>query len=331
MSTIYDVAAQAGVSLSSVSAVLNNRKNKVGAETKRRILDAVRDLDYRPSRVAQQLATGRSNTIALTFRRQPPQGASYYSISGVLAGAVDAAAAMGMYILISPADPREAFADIVTDLPSHGIDGAVIVGPVIIRDENISAIDNCSVPVVCIDSYPGFRKASTVDIDNYETIRRAVSHFVSLGHTRIAYVGHPPVLQCFADRQRAFFEVMDEYGLSVAGRVINVRLPEEAQDGLLGVFKMEQRPTAVVCDEASFGIDVWEGLTKLGLRVPDDVSLFIFDGLPAEHPGHKLVSHYVLSPYMQGKVATETIRRILLGEVEPPVHLKVSLDLALVP
>lgn len=331
MTTIYDVAQLAGVSHTAVSAVINGRKNQVGAEKRQKILNAIDKLNYRPNRVARQLATGRFNTIAVCFER-PYRHIFVNPIDGpLIAGVGDAAADIGSSLLIIPADPHREFKQIIKDMPAQGVDGAIVMGAILLDKAIIRAIDNCEVPIVCIDSYPGFSCASTVDIDNSAGMRRGIEYLIAQGHKRIMFLGPPPEFQCQADRMRAFCEVMQEHDLLVDEHLVRITPEERVEDMLIEVLQSDHCPTALACAMGAIGTSAWNAVQAAGLRVPNDISILVFDGLPAGHPGEDCVSIIRPVPYQMGSAATNILRRILADELQPPISMRLPAEILLRP
>jgi len=330
VTTIYDVAKRAKVSTAAVSAVMNKKNGQVSPETRQRILDVVRELDYRPNRAARQLKTGKSGTIAVVSERVVDRGYSSPVLSQLISGIGDCAADGGLYVLLAPSGRKQDFAEMVMNMSSHGVDGAVVVGPLVIS-AIISAIENCGVPVVCIDSYTGFMKASTVDIDNYAGMKLGVEHLLSQGHRRITYFGHNPIFQCFTDRVRAFCDVVQASGLPLDHIGVRIVVTEYLGASVEETLGSSDPPTAVVCENLHFGEEAWEAITNRGLRVPEDVAMLVFDGLTDGHPGAELVSYVRPDPYEQGMVAAATLRKLIAGQLAPPLNVRLAPKVVLVP
>ena len=326
MTTIYDVAKRAGVSYAAVSAVLNNRNNQVSKETRQRILEAVCELDYRPSRVARQLATGRFDTIAVRFDQAEYQGLASRMMNPVVAGISAAAAEAGQFVLFAPVSSRIGFVEIVKNLPSYGVDGAIIVGPICINKATMDAVDECSLPVVCIDSYPYLKRASTVDIDNAKATKQGVEHLISLGFQRILFIGANCNFQCHIDRLHSFNVTMQTHGLQPS---LGEHLLETAKlpDYLRTQLGPGSKRTALFCSSREHALAAWNIVHEIGLHVPDDVAMFVFDGLQDGHPGANLVCRIGISPFELGVKATEVLVKLIAGTVNPPVSIRLVPDI----
>jgi DNA-binding LacI/PurR family transcriptional regulator len=332
MATIYDVAKKAGVSHTTVSAVFNDRSGEVSEATRRRVLEAARELGYRPSRVARQLATGRSNIIAVCFEQAPAAAFSSPNYGRLVASIGDAAAQSGQYLLFAPTSGRGSLQELIQELAVIGVDGAVIIGAIELRRSTLEAIDRCPVPVVCVDSYSGFRHASTVDMDSVAAVRTGVDHLIAHGHRRIAFFGPPPVFQCHLDRLRGFHEAAQ--GAAESGAQFETHTVTDAQirPALKECLARPGRPTALVCDRWDFGLAAWDTVAETGLRVPDDVSLLLIDALPGEdHPGQGVVNSIEPTPAEMGRQAVAVLEDILQGKVTSPVNIRLPARVTLHP
>ncbi len=332
MTTIYDVAKRAGVSHTTVSAVFNDRTGEVSEETRRRVLEAARELGYRPSRVARQLATGRSNIIAVCFEQTAADAFSSPNSGRLVAAIGDVAGQSGQYLLFAPTARRGTLQDLIDDLAFMGVDGAVIIGAIELKKSTLEAIDRCPVPIVCVDSYPGFQHASTVDVDSVEAVRKGVEHLLHCGHRHIAYFGPPPVFQCHLDRLRGFHDAARGAAETGAEFETHTVTSSTLKDALRQCLVRPARPTALVCDRWDFGVAAWDTVREIGLQVPDDISMLLIDALPGEeHPGHAVVNSIQPTPVEMGRQAMAVLSDILKGKLTSPVNIRLPAKLTLHP
>ncbi|MHB9035536.1 MAG: LacI family DNA-binding transcriptional regulator [Armatimonadota bacterium] len=329
MATIYDVAAHAGVSPSSVSAVINGKTKQVSDTTRSRVLESIDILGYRPNRVARQLITGRFDTIALCHERGIRK---IFSMDHeFIAGVGDSAGDDGFSVLLTPAVPNMDFGHEIRNLSSRGVDGAVIIGPTPLKKQVISVIEDCGVPVVCMDSYPAFSNTSTVDRDNVASMKTGIQHLISQGHSRMIYVSPPPVYQCFVDRMRAFCETMQDNDLPVDENAVRILDIQRAPSLFLEILSKSIRPTAIVCADILLGIAAWDAIENAGMRIPEDISLLAGEALPLDHPSSKKVNQIRTPQYEIGKAAADVLKKIIAGELTPPVTIRLPAETILLP
>lgn len=330
MTTIYDVAKKANVSHAAVSAVLNGRDDQVGAATRERILRIVKELNYKPSRIARQLKTGKYQTIALCFVH--PSHPSIGTVSSPLvAGIIDAAADAGSFVLVSPTKSQDKLIELVNSFSSHGIGGALIAGPLPIEGESarmlIDAIDASSVPVVCADSYPNFKNTCSVDIDNFTSMKDGVEYLISKGHRRIALFREDVMHQCNVDRRNGYITAMLNAGLSVDEHICNCT---EAADCIGAIASSENKPTAWVCDSRFLGETTWDLLMELGIDVPRDMSLMVFDGLTDGHVGTNRTNAILPAFHDVGYASFKLLHDVIVGKAQSPQNLRIPAKLVTV-
>ena len=186
--TITDVAASAGVSKATVSAVLND-SDTVKDATRDRVLTAIELLNYRPTQLTGRASSRRDRSVAVVIKEYDNP---YYA--DVIAGARAAADAAGYTLLVVSSEGEYgAEARAVALLRGKDVDG-LIATPVLDEHADLShffELKRRNVPFVLLEAVRGVR-ASIVDVDNVEASRRTVEHLFALGHTRVVHFAGPP-------------------------------------------------------------------------------------------------------------------------------------------
>ncbi|MCP3910749.1 MAG: LacI family transcriptional regulator [Actinomycetia bacterium] len=272
--TIEDVAAEAGVSVATVSRALRDLPN-VAPQTRARVVETAERLRYQPDPSASRLATGRTTTIAIAV----PLLDSWY-FSKVMSGAEAVLADTGYDLLIFAVENDEARRRVLSGPLVKRVDGLILIDVHVPQEESAdfgSAMGGDEVKVVCVGfSLPG---ASKVVVDDVGVARLAVSHLAELGHTRIALVGGPTDDPLGSEvpraRRQGYVDTMQALDLPLrsdyeAGGHFSVTGGEEAGGCLLDT---DDPPTAVfaMSDEMAFG--VLEAARERGLDVPGDLSV----------------------------------------------------------
>jgi LacI family repressor for deo operon, udp, cdd, tsx, nupC, and nupG len=274
---IKDVAARAGVSLKTVTNVVHERPY-VADETRARVLAAIAELDYRPSRAGRQLQSGRSGLITLVVPRidEPYLG-------GLAHALISAATPRGLRLLIDETSGRvEQELEAANGYPGHGIDG-VIFSPFALNPEHLAAQSHDVAMVMLGQFLPG-STADYVAIDNARSAADAVEHLVGGGRRRIGFLGAQP------GRTGALGEVrlagctaaLAEHGLrpppgSVAPGVRFTR--ESGEQGALEVLARVPDVDALVCASDLMAVGAIRALLRQGRRVPDDVAVLGWDNI----------------------------------------------------
>lgn len=334
MSTIYDVANLVGVSSSAVAAVLGGRPVRVSDKTRQRIIEGAKTLGYRVNRTAQQLATGKFNTIAVCYENI--DGYCFFnSITNLLMGGIGRSVTKNgldlLFALITPSTPKRGFIDVIDSLSSRGVDGGIVIGPIPKSEEVIAAINSCSVPLVCLDSIPGIENASTVDWDNFAGMKMGVEHLISSGHKKIAYIcRHMPLeYQCFIDRMNGFSKAVEEAGLPNTQEMIN-RMPNEDVALVTSqILATIDGLSALVCGDSWTAMRVLDEVEKHGLSVPDDLTILTYDDISGQHPLAASTNMVIHNDYIMGEAAGDLLNKLINGECTGPVSQRFLPDLLL--
>jgi LacI family transcriptional regulator len=270
--TIHDVAARAGVSVATVSRVLNG-KELVREETSRHVRAAAKSLRYVPNVAARSLSIRRSQTIGIVL---PDVHGEFFS--EVIRGIDLAARAEGYHILVSGShsDPAQML-DVVETMRGR-VDGLVVMAP----DVTLAPLDDLRgrVPVVLLNSAAA--NGDAITIDNYGGARAMMRHLHGLGHTRIAFVRGPQHNADARERLRGFRHAMR--GMAAP----SLRALESAGDfteesGFAAGRRMAGStppPTAVFAANDSMAVGVLASLAAAGVSVPGEMSVVGFDDIP---------------------------------------------------
>ncbi|MFE2048618.1 LacI family DNA-binding transcriptional regulator [Streptomyces sp. NPDC059459] len=273
---IKDVAREAGVSLGTVSNVLN-RPEIVSEGTRSRVLEVIDSLGYVRAEGARQLRGRASRVIAVMVL---DMANPFFT---ALASGVEQAAReadLGVMVCTGAHDPAEA-ARHLSLITSHQVRGAVLAsGEGVGR--TVAAFRRNAVPFVMADQYAPQPAACSVGIDDVTGGRTAVRHLLERGHRCLAYVSGPDRLQQVRDRRRGALTAIGESGLpSTALRelscdALTVTAGKDAGHRVLG---LPERPTAVFCANDLLALGVLQALYEAGLRVPDDIAVVGYDDI----------------------------------------------------
>lgn len=287
MTTIQDVAALAGVSVSSVSNVLNGRTDRLGRETFQRVQDAIRELNYRPNLVARQLKTGYAPLIGLLV----PSTAN--PMFGELAVHVETAArdAQGFRVLLGNTHrDREQESRIFDDLIALGVRGVILASSR--TDEgHLEAAIARGLAVVSYDRGGDGDARSHIDHvspDNMLASRLAVDHLVAHGHRRLALATPDVKTVSRKLKRQGFLQAAQEAGVGRHAQVVegttgsgygDSNLADEGYAMAGRIAAMQARPTGIIAINDMMAMGLMAGLHRAGLAVPRDVSVIGMDNL----------------------------------------------------
>ncbi|MDH6216946.1 LacI family DNA-binding transcriptional regulator [Streptomyces pseudovenezuelae] len=272
--TSRDVAQAAGVSQAAVSLVLGDKwRGRVSETTAERVREAARDLGYRPNLAARNLRLGRTRTVLLVV---PALTTEFFA--GVYTGAARVAADHGFGVVLYPSPEgigpaRDPFAS-----AQAALDGVIASS---MAADALTAIRGDQLPLVMLDSDPeGSLGAATVNLDITDGVRQVAEHLLDLGHRRFLHLAADVPSWTFEVRAR---ELAARVGAVPGTSVRTVRAPISIDDALAAASAALSapgpRPTALVCDDDKLAAGAYKAARRLGLRVPDDLSVTGLDDL----------------------------------------------------
>ncbi|RYC05562.1 LacI family transcriptional regulator [Nocardioides zhouii] len=315
-SSVKDVAARAGVSLGTVSNVLN-RPDRVSPETRARVEQAMRDLGFVRNESARQLRAGRSRTLAyvLLDARNP-------FFTDVAEGVERAAEAAGLSLFLCNSDNRSSREqDYLAHLVEQRVQG-ILVTPVDAQSPALADVRRNGTPVVIVDRTRSDDTFCSVAVDDELGGRLAVEHLIEQGHTRVAFIGGPDTIGQVRDRLEGARKAWADAGLPpeqlvvVTTEALTVVEGRSAGERVMGLGR-NRRPTAAFCANDLLALGLLQQLSTSGLSVPGDLAIVGYDDIEyASAAAVPLTS--VRQPRQElGRRATE----LVLDEADNPEHV----------
>jgi DNA-binding LacI/PurR family transcriptional regulator len=324
MANMKEIARMAGVSLGTVSHVLNGSA-RVREPLRQRVEEAVQSLGYQPSALARGLRRDRTNMIGMVI---PDVTNPFFP--AVVRGAEDTAFANGYRLVLCNTDNDHAkelahLNELRTYLPS-----GLIVIPSDFSDltRQAESYQQSGAAVVCVDRLPRRWQGDSVTVANEQGAYAATKHLIDLGHERIAVITGPLHLTN-AEQRRGYRRAMTEASLAITPEYM-----QEASFDLRGgrsrallLLRMLPRPTAIFAGNDMIAMGVIQAIRDLGLRCPEDVSVMGFDDLDFA----ALINPPLSSVFQPGYQLGATAARILLdrvrGDSGPARHLVLQTEL----
>jgi DNA-binding LacI/PurR family transcriptional regulator len=275
--SIKEVAHHAGVSLGTVSNVLN-RPEAVAEATRRRVLDSIDALGYVRNESARQLRAGRSRTIGMVVL-----DVANPFFTDVARGAEAVAdEAGGLVMLCNSGEDAERESRHLDLLLQQRVQG-VLITPVDTATPWLEQFTAREIPVVLVDRGAGRRNLCSVAVNDLLGGRLAVAHLLERGHRRIAFAGGPFSIPQVAERHRGAEQALAEHGH--AAPLLVLETPALQVSG--GLWASEQlaqlpeaeRPTAVFCANDLVALGLLRGMTRQGVGVPEDVAIVGYDDI----------------------------------------------------
>jgi LacI family transcriptional regulator len=272
---IKDVSQAAGVSIKTVSRVINNERY-VRPATRARVEEAMTALGFQPSYAARALAGGKSFQIALVCSNPGP-----YYLHGLIGGLRGRCAAEGVRLIVHAYETEtEALgADVLDFFRQMSLDGAILTPPIADQEEVLDHLDRTGTPYVRISPASDLDRGASVSIDNHGAARLMTRRLIDLGHQRIGFVIGHKGFSVSEQRLEGYLDALRECGISLDGSLLqqgqfDFRSGQEAARQLL---EMRRSPTAIFASSDDMAAGILGVAHQRGMRVPADLSIAGFD------------------------------------------------------
>ncbi len=274
--TIYEIAKEAGVSASTVSRVLNKRPD-VMPETRERVLRIIDEHHFKANAYARGIVRKSTHTIGVAISYDVEYIFTNQYFMEVLEGVVEQARKNDYHILlIYCRDLMEA----LDAFQEQRIDGILLLGPTTNHTASGKKLTESGAPVVIVGSIPDCEQGVFVETGDYEGTCAAIDYLFSCGHRQIAYISTPDTFVSTFKRVRAYRDKMAERGIAVLPAML--RQSESILDAAIVTDILRDVPgvTAIMVGSDYLGVSVLTVLQSHGVRVPEDISVVGFDGVP---------------------------------------------------
>lgn len=316
MASITDVAKHAGVSVTTVSKVINNYTD-VSEKTRKKVNESIRLLRYEPNVVARGLVKKRSWTIGILLHNIMTNP----FVSEMMSGMQKALASSGYDLLHLSADFNDPDYSVIRHCSSRNVDGMVVFG--ISRDNKIPMdLVKAELPTMFVDTDLIGRRAGYITADNRNGILAVMEHLYELGHRKIAFVSGYLGYVAGRTRFEGYQQGLRQFQLPYYSNYVEISNFDSAggYNAMQNLLKLPDRPTAVVCTSDVMAIGVMNAVADAGLSVPDDVSVVGFDNTAFASivkPGLTTVSQNIFS--IGERVIHQLIELVENPDYSPPV------------
>lgn len=328
MPTIKDVAAKAGVSIKTVSRVINNESG-VSDETRQHVNNIVRELGYVPNLSAQRLKRGKSRLLALILPRiESPYAMTLFT--HILAEARQ----RNYSVLVLENLPERSLPD--TDymgqvLKNHRVDGLITAPPGTDNPELFDFLKNNHIPYVIIS--PNFLNKHRFSLESTDRIgaNEATRYLISLGHRRIAHITCMMSERFSQERRLGYIQAMQDAGLPVDNALIyegdnSIKCGYEAACHLL---RVSPPPTAIFAGNDEMAVGVMLAVLHLGARIPEDLSIIGFDDAPISEQVFPPLTTVAQSLPEIARVSVEKLLELIDQNSLKPNHVQISTRLVI--
>jgi len=307
--TIRDVAAAAGVSVSTVSRVLND-KDDVATETSARVRQVIYQLGYASSMAARSMRSRRTNVIGLIV----PDLSQPYSLL-ITKGVNQTAMAAGYDLLVYAGASRSASTLVTWEQQQVALlNGSVTDGLIIVTPH--ASTYRTAYPLVAVDPHSEASDFASVLSTNFKGVGAAMTYLFDLGHRRIGYIGGRPDLQSAIRRLEGYCYSLQCAGVAWDEELVKVGDYQRmtARTAALELFRMSPPVTAIMAasDEMAFG--VYDAAHELGVCIPGDVSVVGFDDIPEAGAVDPPLTTIDQSIEGMGMLGAEVLIKLILGK-----------------
>ncbi|CAC6310732.1 TPA: catabolite control protein A [Staphylococcus aureus] len=311
--TIYDVAREARVSMATVSRVVNGNQN-VKAETKNKVNEVIKRLNYRPNAVARGLASKKTTTVGVII---PDISNIYYS--QLARGLEDIATMYKYHSIISNSDnDPEKEKEIFNNLLSKQVDGIIFLGGTI-TEEMKELINQSSVPVVVSGTNGKDAHIASVNIDFTEAAKEITGELIEKGAKSFALVGGEHSKKAQEDVLEGLTEVLNKNGLQL-GDTLNCSGAESYKEGVKAFAKMKGNlPDAILCISDEEAIGIMHSAMDAGIKVPEELQIISFNNTRLVEMVRPQLSSVIQPLYDIGAVGMRLLTKYMNDEkIEKP-------------
>jgi LacI family transcriptional regulator len=312
--TIGDVAAEAGVSVATVSKVINDRYG-VAQDTSARVRAVIEELGYHASLVGQSLRSRSTKVVGVLVRDLEPFSAEL--LKGVARGIHDTGYELVVFSGCGHAADQDGWERrYLSRISGTLADGAILVTPGSI-DETYGS------PVVAVDHNVQSSDLPTVDSENLKGAVAATEHLLALGHRRIGFLAGRPDLESARLRERGYRKALATAGLPVDEDLIEVGGYEAvtATEPARRLLELDARPTAIFAANDVTALETIAVARSLGLSVPDDLSVVGFDNVPESALGDPPLTTVEQPIQEMGREAVRLLLELIEDPAKPAGHV----------
>lgn len=312
MKTLQDIAREAGVSVSTVSRVLNS-SGYTSKATREKVRKAA--AGYIPNTIAQSMVSGQTRTVGIAINCTPEYFFMNDFYSKILLG-ISSALSERKYRMLFIMNEKE---DVLQELYlNRRVDGFLLLGGN--QDDGLTNLLEASrVPFVVVGAWKDLKEQIIVEIDNYKYAYEMVQYLIHLGHRQIGMISGPLNNGSFAERVRGYKQALSDSHIELNEEYLQVcqySISEEAESCAKKLMYMPDKVTAIFGANDVIAVSVYCGAKALGLKIPEDLSVAGFDD--------SQLSRYVSPPLTtvwqpsreKGYLAAGRLLDILEGEAE---------------
>lgn len=322
--SLKDVAARAGVGLGTASRVINGNRN-VKPQTREKVLEAIEELNYRPNNIARSLKMNATKSLGILLT-DLKSGFDTEIVRGI---ETEAGKAEYSLFLTNTNKERSRMISCIQNFVEKNVDGIIIIGGEI-TEEFYADIRQFHIPLItvsCESSIKPEGKYASITIDNEQAAYEVTEYFIQKEHKRIAMIsGEKDEINAGIPRIKGYQRALSRYGLPfrkeylIEGNYTFAAGYEAARQ----LLALPERPTAIFAASDAMAIGAEKALLETGVRIPEEIAVFGFDGLDFAEYVHPSLSTVVQPRYEMGVLAMKKMLEFIneKKDGEPKVIMK---------
>jgi DNA-binding LacI/PurR family transcriptional regulator len=321
--TAKDVARKAGVSIATVSRVVNKQEN-VAPHMRARVLQAIEALSYQPSRTAQRLRAKRGYVIGLIISDvQNP----YFT--AVARGIEDVAYQHGYSLILCNSDEDSEKEHLYLDVMRAEAVAGVILATTVEDNPGVRRLADNGIPVVAIDRQLTDPGIDSVMVDSVQGTIEALSYLIELGHQYIGFIGGPLTITTMRERRDGYLLAHQHHDLPVSPHLMQFNSPRQSGGYACALELLQQQPlmTAIFASNNLMAMGALKAIQERGLCIPGDISVISFSDMPWGSLLQPSLTVIAQPDYELGQKAAELMVERLEHPDKPVSHLQLELKL----
>ena len=283
--TLKEIAQSLNVSPATVSLVMNGKPG-VGADTRSRVLQMLRDQGYEAKPFSAPVPPTASRQKSIRFFKYTSNGYLVHGNDGFVTSIIDAieieARRLG-YALVMTSCQETMLDEVFSIIRENPLDGMILIGTEFMP-QHYHYLDHLNVPVIAVDNYMHYCPIDSVSMNNRDTVYTALSFLHSLGHRQIGYLQSRFQTPNFMERYEAYRSALEQLGMTFSTDfVYHVGATVESSHEDMNELLRQGRkfPTALFADNDTIAIGCIHALERNGVRIPGDISVIGFDDIPS--------------------------------------------------
>lgn len=310
MATIKDIASEADVSIATVSKVLNNYSD-ISPKTRKKVMEIVREKNFRPNANARSLIMNKSFSIGVFFKDHQNSGLRHPFFRDVIYGLERIFCDFGYDLVLFSAKWGDEYR-YVEKCNYRQVDGAILMGmpP---DDKYLDALLETDIPSVFVDLDATGENATYVMSDNLEGASRAVEYLYELGHRKIGMIMGEKIARPAQERLLGYQKTLVDLGLTYKSEwVIEGEFSESGGfKSMKQILELEEKPTAIFCQGDEIALGAINAIKNKGLNVPDDFSIIGFDDIDLSRYIEPKLTTIQQDKYKMGTEAAELLLKMI--------------------